>query len=158
MDFKSAAELLELCRKEHLPISEVMRRRECDMAETTVDIVDHRMQKALDIMRDSATAPLKSPGRSMGGLIGGEAKKLATHHQKGKSLCGDVLQKAMAYSMAVLEVNASMGLIVAAPTAGSAGVVPGLVLAWAYERTGTLWASVGLHAAYNGLSAVALLA
>ena len=43
--------------------------------------------------------------------------------------CGDVLQKAMTYAMAVLEVNASMGLIVAAPTAGSAGVVPGMMLA-----------------------------
>ena len=42
---------------------------------------------------------------------------------------GDVLQKAMTYAMAVLEVNASMGLIVAAPTAGSAGVVPGMMLA-----------------------------
>ncbi len=40
-----------------------------------------------------------------------------------------MLQKAMTYAMAVLEVNASMGLIVAAPTAGSAGVVPGMMLA-----------------------------
>ena len=129
MDFKSASELLELCKTEQLPISEIMRRRECDLAETTADLVDHRMGKALEIMRASATDPIKSPNKSMGGLIGGEAKKLATHHIKGKSLCGDVLQKAMAYSMAVLEVNASMGLIVAAPTAGSAGVVPGLLLA-----------------------------
>ena len=37
--------------------------------------------------------------------------------------------RAIAYSMAVLEVNASMGLIVAAPTAGSAGVLPGVLLA-----------------------------
>ena len=48
---------------------------------------------------------------------------------KKKNICGDVLQKAMTYAMAVLEVNASMGLIVAAPTAGSAGVVPGMMLA-----------------------------
>ena len=65
----------------------------------------------------------------MGGLIGGEAKKLETHYNKKKNICGDVLQKAMTYAMAVLEVNASMGLIVAAPTAGSAGVVPGMMLA-----------------------------
>ena len=48
---------------------------------------------------------------------------------KKKSICGDVLEKAITYAMAVLEVNASMGLIVAAPTAGSAGVVPGMMLA-----------------------------
>ncbi len=129
MDFNSAKELLELCQQEQCPISEVMRRRECALGETTRDVVDHRMARALEIMRASATQPIKSPGRSMGGLIGGEAKKLANHAAKGKAICGDVLLRAMTYSMAVLEVNASMGLIVAAPTAGSAGVVPGLLLA-----------------------------
>lgn len=65
----------------------------------------------------------------MGGLIGGEAQHLNIHAQKGKAICGSLLQKAITYAMAVLEVNASMGLIVAAPTAGSSGVVPGLLLA-----------------------------
>ena len=87
------------------------------------------LRKAWEIMRASATQPLKKPIKSMGGLIGGEAKKLETHYNKKKNICGDVLQKAMTYAMAVLEVNASMGLIVAAPTAGSAGVVPGMMLA-----------------------------
>lgn len=129
MDFKSAKELLALCAQEQQPISEIMRRRECELGETTRDIVDYRMARALEIMRDSATRPLKDPVRSMGGLIGGEAKQLSAHAAKGKAICGDVLGKAMMYAMAVLEVNASMGLIVAAPTAGSAGVVPGLLLA-----------------------------
>ena len=87
------------------------------------------MNKAWEIMRTSATQPLKKPIKSMGGLIGGEAKKLEAHYGRKKSICGDVLGKAMTYAMAVLEVNASMGLIVAAPTAGSAGVVPGMMLA-----------------------------
>ena len=65
----------------------------------------------------------------MGGLIGGEAKLLENHRLSGKSICGTVLSKAMTYAMAVLEVNASMGVIVAAPTAGSSGVVPGVLFA-----------------------------
>ena len=129
MDFKSAKELLDLCEENQLPISEVMRQRECILGEGPRDAVDHRMAKAWEIMRASATQPLKKPIKSMGGLIGGEAKKLETHYNKKKNICGDVLQKAMTYAMAVLEVNASMGLIVAAPTAGSAGVVPGMMLA-----------------------------
>ena len=123
MDFKSAKELLDLCEENQLPISEVMRQRECILGEVPRDAVDHRMAKAWEIMHASATQPLKKPIKSMGGLIGGEAKN------KKKNICGDVLQKAMTYAMAVLEVNASMGLIVAAPTAGSAGVVPGMMLA-----------------------------
>ena len=127
MDFKSAKELLDLCEENQLPISEVMRQRECLLGEVPRDAVDHRMAKAWEIMHASATQPLKKPIKSMGGLIGGEAKKLETHYNKKKNICGDVLQKAMTYAMAVLEVNASMGLIVAAPTAGSAGVVPGMM-------------------------------
>ena len=129
MDFKSSIELLELCRQTQCPISEVMRRRECELGETTRDQVDHRMAKVLEIMRASATQPLKKPSKSMGGLIGGESKKLYDHAARGKAICGDILQRAMTYAMGVAEVNASMGLIVAAPTAGSAGIVPGLLLA-----------------------------
>lgn len=129
MDFKNAKELLALCRQEGCPISEIMRRREIILGETTADTVNRRMTRALEIMRRSATIPLESPVRSMGGLIGGEAKKLTAHAAKKKDICGPVLQKAITYAMAVLEVNASMGLIVAAPTAGSSGVVPGLLLA-----------------------------
>ena len=65
----------------------------------------------------------------MGGLIGGEAKKLSVHLEQSRSLCGSLLSRAMMYAMSVLEVNSSMGLIVAAPTAGSAGIVPGTLIA-----------------------------
>ena len=71
------------------------------------------MRTALEIMRNSAKEPLKNPQKSMGGLIGGEAKLLENHRLSGKSICGTVLSKAMTYAMAVLEVNASMGVIVA---------------------------------------------
>ena len=129
MDFKSAKELLALCRREGLPISEVMRRREVELGETTREAVDRRMARALEIMGESAALPLKEPARSTGGLIGGESRKLYDHAARGEAICGPVLQRALAYAMGVSEVNASMGLIVAAPTAGSAGVVPGLLLA-----------------------------
>ena len=129
MDFKTAKDLLALCRQENCPISAVMRRREWDLGETTPEQTEERMVRALEIMRRSTKEPLDDPTRSMGGLIGGEAKKLADHAAAGRAICGSLLQRAITYAMAVLEVNASMGLIVAAPTAGSSGVVPGLLLA-----------------------------
>ena len=129
MDFKSAKELLQLCEQENAPISAIMRRRECILGDVAMEEIDKRMKRVLEIMRTSATEPMNKPCQSMGGLIGGEAIQLAAHTMKGKSLCGPVLGRAVLYAMAVQEVNASMGLIVAAPTAGSAGVVPGLLLA-----------------------------
>ena len=129
MDFKNAKELLALCQEKKLQISEVMRQREILLGETTAEIVDQRMDRVLEIMKDAAFSPIKEPVISMGGLIGGEARRLCEFHDLGKSLCGDVLGKGITYAMATLETNASMGLIVASPTAGSAGIVPGMMLA-----------------------------
>ena len=129
MDFKNAKELLELCQKQNLPISEIMLQREMTEGEMPEEEARSRMARALEIMKESAHTPIQTPVRSMGGLIGGEAGKLASHQAVGRGICGDVLEKAITYAVAVLETNASMGLIVAAPTAGSAGVVPGLFLA-----------------------------
>lgn len=129
MDFKNAKELLALCQEKKLPIFEVMRQREILLGETTAEIVDQRMDRVLEIMKDAAFSPIKDPVISMGGLIGGEARKLCEFHDLGKSLCGNVLGKGITYAMATLETNASMGLIVASPTAGSAGIVPGMMLA-----------------------------
>lgn len=129
MDFKNAKELLTLCQDHQLPISEIMRQREIIVGETTDESVNSRMARVLEIMKDAAFSPVKTPVKSMGGLIGGEAQKLSRHLASGKGICGNVLEKAITYAMATLETNASMGLIVASPTAGSAGIVPGLLLA-----------------------------
>lgn len=128
VDFKNAKELLELCSQRQQPISEIMKQRECDLSEIPMTQVHERMALALKIMRQSATTPLKSPVRSMGGLIGGQARLLNSRLENNGAVCGSVLTRGIAYAMAVLEVNASMGVIVAAPTAGSAGIVPGLLL------------------------------
>ena len=129
MDFKNAKELLTLCQDHQLPISEIMRQREIIVGETTDESVNSRMARVLEIMKDAAFSPVKTPVKSMGRLIGGEAQKLSRHLASGKGICGNVLEKAITYAMATLETNASMGLIVASPTAGSAGIVPGLLLA-----------------------------
>lgn len=129
MEFNNGAELLELCQETGFPISQIMKKREEEFSKISEAEVEKKMRTALEIMRNSAKEPLKNPQKSMGGLIGGEAKLLENHRLSGKSICGTVLSKAMTYAMAVLEVNASMGVIVAAPTAGSSGVVPGVLFA-----------------------------
>lgn len=128
-DFKSGKELLELCQTQYQPISEIMKLRECQLEHKNPDEITEKMKHALEIMKESSIIPVKNPKKSIGGLIGGEAQLLDKHRAKGKNICGNVLSRAMTYAVAMLEVNASMGLIVAAPTAGSSGIVPGLMLA-----------------------------
>lgn len=129
MDFNYGAELLALCSENEMPISRIMKLREAEFSETTEEEIDKKMRKSLEIMRRSATETIEEPRPSVGGLIGGEAKRLSEHGKSGKSVCGSILGKAVMYAMAVLEVNASMGVIVAAPTAGSSGVIPGVLFA-----------------------------
>lgn len=129
MDFKKTAELLSLCKKYDKPISQIMMDRECEMTEKPLDEIRSRMAVSLQIMKDATKEAINQPSQSMGGLIGGESRKLSDLQSSGKNIAGNLLSKAIAYSMGVLEVNASMGLIVAAPTAGSSGVIPGVLLA-----------------------------
>lgn len=130
LDFPNAAAMLAYCEKEGVAISEATCRRErCMLASNGIAVDDTRnyLAKALKTMRESATGPLCDPVRSMGGLIGGEAAALSAGEESGP--CGTLLARATTYAMAVLETNASMGRIVAAPTAGSSGVLPAMLLA-----------------------------
>ena len=129
MDFKKAAELLSLCKEYDKPISQIMMDRECEMTEKPLDEIRSRMAVSLQIMKDATKEAINQPSQSMGGLIGGESRNLSDLQSSGKNIAGNLISKAIAYSMGVLEVNASMGLIVAAPTAGSSGVIPGVLLA-----------------------------
>ena len=79
-------------------------------------------------MKESIATGIYEPKRSKGGLIGGEAKTLYDYCAAGHAmLSGQNVMEAVSYAMAVAEVNATMGRIVACPTAGSCGIVPGVL-------------------------------
>ena len=126
--FDDAGQLLAACDELGLGIGGVMRLREETM--TGADAARSQMARVIEVMRSETTAPLEHPQRSLGGFLDGQAK--AVEDARGAlcaALMGDVQTKAVARAMAVLERSATMGVIVAAPTAGSAGVVPGCLLA-----------------------------
>lgn len=141
LDFASARELLERCEVRGLSISEVFREREEALLKTLgEDPGDWRvyLERVIDVMRQSAQRPIENPTTSMGGLIGGEARAVSNlHAAKGAGVGeGELESKRTAYALAVIECNASMGRIVASPTAGSSGVLPAVLLA--YEECGGL--------------------
>ena len=131
-DFKSAEELLDLCSEKSLPISEVMIRREMQLGETRREAILNRIDASLRIMNTSVDRAISDPVRSMGGLIGGETKKLDVLDES-KKICGPIIHGAITNALAVSETNASMGVIVAAPTAGSSGVLPAVLISM-YEH------------------------
>ncbi len=128
MDFTTAAQLLALCQEGSVTLGEAMLRREMDLTGASREEIMARLERSLDIMEQAAAAALAAPQKTMGGLIGGEAIALEARREAGKAVCGPLLARSAAIAMGTLEVNASMGLIVAAPTAGSCGVLPGALL------------------------------
>ena len=129
MEFTCAKELLELCQTNNLPISEVMLRMEVARKKQSEAEIRKHLRETLEVMRTSCRTPLETDVTCIGGMIGGEAKKLMAHYHDGKALCGSIVTKGIAYAMSVMEQNSAMGCVVAAPTAGSSGVIPGVLLA-----------------------------
>ena len=80
--------------------------RESDQTEKTESSIYTRMETAWNIMKEAALSPISSPGKSIGGLIGGEAKQLNQLFKAEKNICGTAVSRGITYAMAVLEVNA----------------------------------------------------
>lgn len=124
--FSTGAELLSLCEREKATIGEVMQLREESFGEMTREAMRNEMQRNLAVMRDAVRKGLEEEHESVSGLSGKDAQRLFAY--RDGAMLGEVIARVCASSMAVVEVNASMGRIVAAPTAGACGVLPGALL------------------------------
>ena len=127
-DFANAVELLALTEETGMSIAQVMLRREVQVFGKPEEKVLSDLMHSYNIMKNSTKKALNEDLKSMGGLLGGEEKLIMARKDKNP-VCGSFMSKVIAYSMGVLEVNTSMGLIVAPPTAGSSGVIPGVFTA-----------------------------
>ena len=138
-DYASGEELLALCEREGVTIAQAFRAREEALCakQGVVPGIDAYLDRVLEVMGQAATEPLDNPQPSVGGLIGGEAAKLRASLEGAggqQRLVDPLAARAAQYALATLETNGRMGVIVATPTAGSAGVLPGVLLALRDER------------------------
>lgn len=123
--FANAADLLSACTELNISISEFMIRREIAISHLSRPQILEKMAYVWDTMQEAIAIALEKPERSMGKLIGGEAKQLNDFLKQRAQVPGGLeISKGLAYALATLEHNACMGKIVAAPTAGASGVLP----------------------------------
>ena len=132
---RSGEELLAICEKERISLSEYAIRFETEDKGISREEVIEKMRKNLETMKSGATEGREKKVFSVSGLIGGDGYKIQKYLDKGDTLTGEVTVKAMAMALSSSEVNASMGRIVACPTAGSCGILPAVVLS-AGEKLG----------------------
>lgn len=98
------------------------------------DFAREQMREALHVMRQTIREARERPVFSVSGLSGGSAHRYSQYLGQGTSLLGGTMGEAVAMALSVSEVNASMGKIVACPTAGSCGIVPAALLSVAESR------------------------
>ena len=129
---ESFKQLLEIARDRDLA-DVFLETDEQEHAIPAADIVE-ALRRRRAVMRDCVERGRTSGGESMGRLVGSEARLLQQALDEGRVFLDPLTVKAEIYALAVMAENARMGVIVAAPTAGAGGVVPGMLLALEEER------------------------
>lgn len=126
--FTTGRELLRLCDRHGCNISDIVLMQEKQLTEVGEADIRKRLSESLNVMRASAKSAVENPMKTVGSMIEGDAKRMDEHTKSGNTLCGEIINAAMTRALSCSEVNASMGRICAAPTAGSCGIVPAVLL------------------------------
>jgi L-serine dehydratase len=130
--YRSLATAIAAAEAENTTIAAVALKAESQDSGRTIDDIRAQLKRALDVMRDAIAKGEKGDLFSSSGLVGGDAAKLRTG--PAGPLAGTVFRDVLMRALAVQEVNAAMGVIVAAPTAGGAGVLPAILTGLAASK------------------------
>ena len=135
LKYQSVQELVSAAEEKGLAISRLVLLDQSEAMEQTPEELYGRMRENFTVMRQAVEIGRQKDQRSMSGLTGGEGYRMREYARNaGGGLCGPFLTGAIARAMSVAGCNASMGRIVAAPTAGSCGILPGSLVSLYEDR------------------------
>lgn len=126
--FNNIAELVNLAETQNKKIYEIMLEQEMKATGISKEEIVNKMKNNYTVMKAAIEKGMQGV-TSKSGMTGGDAKKLSEYRNSGNYLTDYTLISAICYAVATNEVNASMGLICATPTAGSSGVLPAVMFA-----------------------------
>ena len=130
--YKSLADAIRDAEAQQITLAQLALETEAQDQGRTVESIRAALLRALDVMRGAVAQGMTGDLYSASGLVGGDAAKLRTG--PAGPLSGTPFRDILARALAVQEVNAAMGVIVAAPTAGGAGVLPAVLTGLAAAR------------------------
>lgn len=128
LKYLSIAELVDQATAQSERISQIVLRDQAEQMDTEPQVLFRKMRENYHVMQESIQKGADPDIKSTSGLTGGDAWKLYSVYEKKKSLTGSFMAGAMWRALAVSELNAAMGRIVAAPTAGSCGILPAAIV------------------------------
>lgn len=126
--YHNLRELLQQAEDHEVLLSEIVLQNEVEQFNTTKEAVYQKLEERYEVMERAAVKALGERLETAGNLISGIAMQQNEYTVKGQTLCGEFMNTAMAMALSGSEVNASMGRICAAPTAGACGIVPAVLI------------------------------
>ncbi len=133
MQYHNFSQLLEMAEQKKVGIAQIILENELENSEKSKEEIFAELENRWNVMKASAQRALGEPQKMPGGLIEGQSKKQYDFSVENGGFSGKVINRLMAMALSSSEVNASMGRICAAPTAGSCGVLPAVLLVAAQE-------------------------
>jgi L-serine dehydratase len=147
--YKALADAIRDAERENKSLAQVALAAEARDQGRSIDDIRQALKRALDVMRGAIEKGLIGDLHSASGLVGGDAAKLRLN--PNGPLADTPFRDILTRALAVQEVNAAMGVIVAAPTAGGAGVLPAILTGLASAR------NVGDDKVVDGLATAGLI-
>ena len=126
-EYHSIHSLLDLCKEQEKQVWEVVQQADMEESGATEKQVFEKMRFMYKAMQQ-ADKDYEADLKSQSGMVGGDGEKMRQFNASGKNLCSEYSGLAMEKALKMGESNACMKRIVAAPTAGSCGIVPAAVL------------------------------
>jgi L-serine dehydratase len=134
IDYHSIETIVQEAESAGKRISDIIMAEQAAALEISPQEVYRRMKRNLDVMKQSAQKGSAETIKSHSGLSGGNGFLMTQYANTGNTLSGAFCAAAIARAISVAECNAAMGKIVAAPTAGSCGILPAAILTMLEER------------------------
>lgn len=133
--YDSVQDLVELAEERQLKISEIVLADQAMQMGISEETLYMQMEKSFDTMTASTRNGLDPDLKSISGLTGGEGAKVMSYSEREEGgFAGEFFTRAVARGMATANCNAAMGKIVASPTAGSCGIIPGALVTLYEDR------------------------
>ncbi len=126
--YRNGKDIFRICNEKSIPIWKLVLDGEIEATHLSEKEIFKKMDEVLKVMKKSSKSSLKNDSETLGGIIGGESKKLQKRMNSSKTLCGETINRAMIKAFSTSQHNASMGKICAAPTAGSSGIIPAAII------------------------------
>ena len=134
LNYETISQLVTEAEKKGIRISDLVLAEQAEAMETTALELREKMELQFVVMTESVKSGLEKNQKSTSGLTGGEGYAMKSYVDGQGGLCGPLMGRAIARALAVAGCNASMGRIVAAPTAGSCGILPGCLVSLVEDR------------------------